>query len=487
MKNVLFLTALIFCTSCKKDIYQAPTISGITGDTIVMNIGDKMVLAPNITNTKGNNYTWLVNGKQSASGEINYTFEATYAGNFDITFKVNNKGGTDEQSFKVFVEKLITISIDDLPAIPMCRVVDITPSITGPERTDYEYQWSIGDSVISKQLNLSFIAIKPGDYNLTLRTTAGKQTTSITRKITVQEAQYVRNAYTLLEYSPAPAKGHNWSIIGYAELWKYGSEFPLAYNDFLTKATEQRKVNEGDALVLGSWGGSATFKFDHTVANFPGQTDIELTATFSKLDPPAVYVAYDRNRNGLPDIDEWYELKNEDYGIEDLPEYTMTFTYLKTETDNKRIYTYFNWKDNQLEPATGEVMNVKTFSSSTTTTGTFSTKGFFPGFNMIDIPTKQVAIMDGWKESFTLKGKRITRNLTGAPPFIQKRNLDIDLAVNSKGETVQLPGIDFIKIQKVIYPFQQDFINAGGAMKDFNMEEERMLHVGSILDLHLKN
>lgn len=106
---------------------------------------------------------------------------------------------------------------------------------------------------------------------------------------------------------------------------------------------------------------------------------------------------------------------------------------------------------------------------------------------MIDLPSKKVAILDGWKSSFTRKGKRITKNLTGAAPFSQKLNVDIDLAVNQKGEPVQLPGIDFVKVVKTIYPFQQDFINAGGAMTDFNMDEKRMLHVGGILDKTLKN
>jgi hypothetical protein len=303
----------------------------------------------------------------------------------------------------------------------------------------------------------------------------------------VKAEQYVRNAYKVLEYAPAPAKNFNWSIIGDAESWEFGDEHPLPYNDFLAAATALRKDNAYNSLVLGSWGGSATFQFDHTVANTPGKPDIEITATYSKSDLPAVYVAYDRNKNGKPDADEWYEIKNDDFGIEDLPDYEMTFTYNKTVTDDRRVYSYIDWKDNQTTPLQGEVVTNKTFNSSMTLDGVFSTRGFFPGLNMIDLPSKKVAILDGWKSSFTRKGKRITKNLTGAAPFSQKLNVDIDLAVNQKGEPVQLPGIDFVKVVKTIYPFQQDFINAGGAMTDFNMDEKRMLHVGGILDKTLKN
>ncbi|WP_123864730.1 PKD-like domain-containing protein [Chitinophaga barathri] len=490
MKKVILLkilTVVIFlAASCRKDQYLAPDISGVGADTIILNIGDKTVLAPNITNLKGNSYIWLVNGKETVRDQINFTFQATEPGNFDVTFKANNKGGAAEQLFEIFVEKPIAISIDGQLAVSMCNVIEITPSVTGPDRDDYEYEWSIGDSVIGKKRNLSFISAGAGSYELTLRATAGKQTATSSRTIIVKAEQYGNNANTVLEYAPAPGKNHNWSIIGTADLWDFGAEQPLPYSEFLTKAGVLRKENAGNGLFLGSWGGSATFKFDHTVVNVPALPDLELTAIYSNLDPPAVYVAYDRNKNGTPDNDEWYEIKNEDYGIEDLPDYEMTFTYTKTVTDTRRIYTYFTWKDNQLEPVGGEIVNMKSFSSSMTYTGAFSTRGFFPGYNMTDIPTKQVALLDGWQNSFTRKGKRITRNLSGAPQFFRKLNVDIDMAVNVSGESVQLPGIDFVKVQKVVYPFQQDF-NDGNKLKDFNMEESRMLQVYGILDKHLKN
>lgn len=491
MKNIhlmkVLLALTIFAASCRKEQYAAPGISGVDTDTIVMNVGDKTMLAPSITNLKGNTYSWSVNGKETAKDQLSYTFEASAPGYFDVSFKVVNKGGADEQTFKIYVEELIGIAIDSLPALPMCNVLEISPTVTGPDRHDYQYAWSIGDSVISKELHLSFIAPVSGTYDLTFRASAGKQSTTVSRKITVTPAEYVKNAYQVLAYAPAPAKGHNWSIVGYSELWKYGHEFPLPYSEFLAKASMLRKENENDALVIGSWGGYAIFKFDHTVANVPGKSDIGVSATYSRLDLPAVYVAYDRNKNGVPDEDEWYEIKTEDYGLEDMPDYAITFTFNRTETDTRRVYSYFDWKDNQETPAGGEIGFTKPFSSYVTTAGTFSTKGFFPGYHMEDIASKEVSLLDGWKSSFTRTGKRITRNVSGAPPFIQTMNVDIDLAVNSKGESVQLPGIDFVKVQKVVYPMQMDLFSGDGILKDFNLEEERMLHVGNILDLHLNN
>lgn len=482
----LLTVVVVIAFSCRKEQYLGPDISGVGADTIIMNIGDKMVLAPNITNLRGNSYTWLVNGKEAASGEIHYTFEATKPGNFEVTFRVDNKGGTDQQSYHIYVEEPIAISLDSVLTVALSEVMEITPTVTGPKRNDYAYEWSVGDSVIGKSLHLSFISPASGTYQLSFSATAGKQTTTATSTVTVKTAQYVSNAYTVLEYAPAPGKLHNWSVIGDKESWKYGAEYPLAYNDFIAKASEVRKAVPYSGLFIGSWGGYATFQFDHTVANVAGKTDLEVTAYYSNRDLPAVYVAYDRNKNGKPDDEEWYEIKNADYGLEDTMDYEITFTYNKTETDTRRIYTYYNWIDNQAEAVQGEILTNKTFSSSATSGGVLSTRGFFPGCYM-DISTKQMVLLDGWKNSFSRKGKRITRDVTGASPFSQQLNIDIDMAVNEQGESVQLPGIDFVKVRKVIYPIQQDYINNGGKITDFNMEEERMLQVGSIIDRNLKN
>ncbi|MEN0057065.1 MAG: PKD-like domain-containing protein, partial [Mucilaginibacter sp.] len=249
----LLLLLFLLAIACKKDVQQAPSISGISADTLTLNIGDKTVLAPTITNTKGNNYTWLVNGKEVASGQINYTFEAKTAGNYDVTFKIENKGGSDQKGYKIFVEKAITITLAEIPAVALSQVVDLQPAISGPARNDYDYQWSIGDSVISKNLNLSFISPASGTFALTFKATAGKQSTAVTRTITVNTATYIANAYSVVEFVPAPCKLYNWSVIGDKALWQYNTEFPLPYTDFLAKASEMRKTNMYASLFVGSW------------------------------------------------------------------------------------------------------------------------------------------------------------------------------------------------------------------------------------------
>lgn len=475
---LLLLLATIFTWSCQKeaDVF-APVISGAEVDT-VLNIGDKLVLAPDITNLVGIEYTWLVNGKEVAAGQTDYTFTATDPGNFVVLFRAGNKGGTGEQAFKILVEEPIAIALENGLTIPLSQVLDIEPAISGPERDDYQYEWAIGDSIIGLTATLPFISVSPGDYTLTLTTTAGKQSASATCDVKVEDAEYKNNAYTVLEYCPAPARGFNWSIIGSAAFWDM-TEFPLPYEDFLTKSTEMKSQRIGNEMVVGSWGGYITFKFDHTVANVPGQPDLELNATFSNVDHPTVYVAYDSNKNGKPDEDEWFEIKGDDYGLEDIPDYEITFTYAGTdiESDPLRFYTSFTWKDNQETPRQDEVVYNNRWNNALTMFGTISTKGFFPGYHIKDQTSKEIVLMDGWESSFSRKGKRISKDLTGKGTVLQKLNIDIANAVNDNGEPVHLPGVDFVKILKSSYPYVRGV--------DENMTEGRMLLVRDIIDKHL--
>ncbi|MEN0094063.1 MAG: PKD-like domain-containing protein [Pedobacter sp.] len=483
---VMLAIAILLVGACKKEIQQAPTITGVSGELNTLNIGDRLVLAPNITNTRGNSYSWLINGKEVATGQINYTFEAKEAGDFEVTFRIDNKGGSDQKTFKITVEKAISIVIPEMQPFALSQVTEIKPTITGPDRNDYEYQWAIGDQVIGTGKNLNFISPESGNFTLTLKVSAGKQSVSATKNIQVSTATYIANAYTVLEFVPAPGKLHNWSVIGDKANWQYFTEFPLPYSDFLAKASEMRKTNLYASLFVGAWGGQATFKFDHTVANVAGKTDLELMAYCSIKDLPAVYVAYDRNKNGKPDADEWYELKNADYGLEDLPDYQMTFTHNRTETDATRVYTYVDWADNQVPPLQGQHVNNKTFNSGKTSEGKPSTRGFFPGYYM-DYTTKIGGFLAGWSTGpIVLKGKRVTKDVTGAAPFFQKFNLDIDNAVTAKGVPVVLPGVDFVKVQKVVYPMAK-LAATGDVLQDQNMEEGRMLQVASIVDKNLKN
>lgn len=487
MKQKVILATLLLValfTACKEEIL-APDISGIETDEYLLNIGDKIVLAPNVKNLKGNNYEWTLNGKKIPDATFDYTFTALEPGTFIVVFKAGNKGGKAEQAFKIVVEPPIEISFDKpIYIIPKSNVLEIAPKITGPERDDYKYEWVLGEAIIGKEKNIDFIEVKPGNYELQLKVSAGKQTETTTCNVKVEEADYKQGAYKLLEYYPAPARGLDWSLIGNKTTWNR-NEHPLPYSDFINKVTEIRKEKPSSSIHLGSWGGYATFEFDHTVVNIKGETDLEIGAEFSRFDVPQVFVAYDKNKNGKPDDDEWYEIKNHDWGKEDMTDYEITFNYGKVDMDDQNIYTYFNWKDNQEKPQSGEVVYGKMISMSVTETGAVSTKGFFPGYYMTDQESKNVVMLEGWSNTIVRKGKRITRDVTGGNPYFQKLNIDIDDAVNERGESVSLIGIDFVKVRKIVYPFEKNFSVTPQVVEDSNMKEHRMLHLSQILDKHL--
>ena len=93
--------------------------------------------------------------------------------------------------------------------------------------------------------------------------------------------------------------------------------------------------NKGGMITLGGWGGYVTFGFDHAVRNVLGERDFQILGNafcmtgntqYGSSEPGVVYVSRDVNRNGLPD-DTWYELRGSEY---DNP--TTDHHYQKTYT-----------------------------------------------------------------------------------------------------------------------------------------------------------
>ena len=93
--------------------------------------------------------------------------------------------------------------------------------------------------------------------------------------------------------------------------------------------------NNGGTITLGGWGGYITFGFDHAVRNVQGERDFQIlgnafymqgSTQYGSSEPGIVYVSRDVNRNGLPD-DTWYELRGSEY---DNP--TTDHHYQKTYT-----------------------------------------------------------------------------------------------------------------------------------------------------------
>ena len=432
--SLLFLLAFIFTWSCQKDAdVFAPVISGVEVDT-VLNIGDKLVLAPDITNLVGIGYTWSVNGNEVASGQIDYTFTATEPGVFVVTFSASNKGGAGERTYKIMVEKPIAITLKNGLSVARSIVLDIEPSIDGPERNDYEYEWAIGDSIIGQTATLPFISVKPGDYTLTLTAKAGKQSTSASCDVKVEDAEYSSYVNSLLEYKPSYA---NLSTSSWLQPFTNSSKvFSSSYDKYIQELSEHIAENSFSELGLGWWGGSAVFGFDHTVANVIGTNDIQLYIYSYYPDETAFSVAYDKNKNGKPDDDEWYEIKTTNYGQEAIKDYELTYNVEIVDLDNGNKRIIQKWFDNQEMEEEVVYDNIPAEFTPGALPGAYYENGV-------------LGVYDGWQNPYTLKGRLVNIRLPQGMVGRITHNINIGDAVDSEGNKVYLPGIDFIKVQNI--------------------------------------
>lgn len=432
---VLF-TAMLF-TACKEE-FLAPDISGMEIADYVLNIGDKLTLAPNITNLKGNDYVWLLDGKEVASGETDYTFTATQPGSYIVIFKATNKGGTGEKAFKILVEKEIAIAFENTDmTTPKLKVLEIKPNITGPERKDYGYEWAIGDSIIGVNKTLDFISLATDTtYTLTLKASAGKQSATASCKVKVENALYWSSPITLFDFRSAPE--NNWIEVGRNLEGVVNIRSP--YDEFLQKTSEHMKAS-GFSIDITRWGTYVVMGFDHTVINLQGKNDLEIWVTngFGAPNTCTFYVSYDENKNGKPD-DEWYELKTTDHGGENINDYERTYTLLESSATKKtngrfNIMYKYEIKDNRnkIDTTTVKYSNVRAKNLIALFPGSYFEHG-------------EIHNLQSWESSFTIKGKLKNINVDKGQYYGQYK-LNIDNAVSQQGIQAQLPGIDFIKVQ----------------------------------------
>ena len=327
--------------------------------------------------------------------------------------------------------------------IPRCKVLSIAPVLTGEET--YEMQWSIGDSVISSQKELEFIALNPGQYSITLQATNSEQkksTLDFTVTVKQEEKNYSPYITSIPEYKPAPGQFVN-------ELPKYEEgDTQRAINQ---KVLEAIGYNTRGMITLGGYGGYVICGFDHTIVNVPGQYDLKILGNAfhananpnpeapeegGSCEPGIVMVAYDRNKNGIADDDEWYELAGSEYG-KDTETRNYEITYYRPQPANGDI----RWTDNQ----GGE------------------------GFVYRNSYHQQDSYYPNWikEDEITFRGTRLKDNAINEggtwvgycypwgyadnhPNRSEFSQFKIDWAVDQNGNHVELDKIDFVKIYTAV-------------------------------------
>lgn len=243
----------------------------------------------------------------------------------------------------------------------------------------------------------------------------------------------------VVDYVPAPGQ-----FVNILPEWEEGDDAEsMASKAFTYMIPEEAMIS------LGAYGGYVTVGFDHTIVNADGQ-DLYIEGNAFQSDasalsggnsePGIIMVAYDINGNGMPDDNEWFEIAGSEY-VNSVKDYEIT--YYRPETDDDDIM----WNDNKGN--SGYVMK-----------NTFNSQPYWPQW-LTDEP------------SLVFKGTRLPDNAVNegtddAPYFVLSRfdfgyadnypntdsdgtwnegaKIEIDWAVDKDGNSVKLPGVDFVRI-----------------------------------------
>jgi hypothetical protein len=323
-------------------------------------------------------------------------------------------------------------------------VIEIAPEVTIENAKDKTplYQWSVKvtdkegvakDSIIGDSKTLLFITSKPDNYVVDFKVTVDKTEQKTSTKVTVSETgkTYFAKALTIIDFLPAPA--HN--------IDSYYSTKQEAL------ASAQQYLNDGGSVSLGTFGGYIVTAFDHTVMNVYGKRDFTVQMATGggsiKYSPVSIAVAYDANKNGMADQDEWYEIAGSEYNKSTTVK-NYEITYRKPNPDASPVAgaaawqydtAYLSWTDN------------KNGSGKITKTSNSQWNNYYPEWlgdtytlkgTKIAIPVKDVS--DGAGTSYNVG------TFEWGYGGIKDPSIDISWAVDKDGKKVHLPGVDFIKV-----------------------------------------
>ena len=258
--------------------------------------------------------------------------------------------------------------------------------------------------------------------------------------------------------------------------------------DMVRKAEEQIKGPKPKGMIsLGGFGGYVVFGFDHAVPNKKGFRDFrilanafwaaanpngEASARGGSCEPGAIMVSYDLNKNGLPD-DPWFEIAGSEQK-RSISNYKIT--YHKPDPDKEAVkdsdrgyatdVEYIQWEDNK---------GGKGFKEK----NQFHNQSYYPEWVE--------------KEELSFTGRLLPKNAIdesgvgnywvlysfsygyadNAPNNDDESAIDIDWAVDSKGNPVHLPAIHFVKVYT-------------GVNQEAGWLGETSTEVSGAYDLHLK-
>jgi len=334
--------------------------------------------------------------------------------------------------------------LDDSYSIERFKVLSIPTNASG------SVTWSINDSIISQNSELEFISPTADAYPLTLKINnkGNEQVYHSKIIVTKEKTPYSKYIAKVLEFRPAVGQFMN-------EIPEYLPGNTAA--NMLQKANESLVGGNSSMISLGGYGGYVVFGFDHTVPNLNGRDFKVLGNAFfgndasvqrsGSCEPGIIMVAYDRNKNGKPDNDEWYEIAGSEY-FKNTTVKEYSITYHKPDENKTPVagtefwqtdVEYIKWNDN---------LGNQGFK----TKNTFHAQSYYPlwftdssyGFSGTRLANN---FYDQNGDGSYWVGKSYDFGYAdNAPNNDEASNIDISWAVDRSGKYVKLPGVDFMKI-----------------------------------------
>ncbi|ALL06846.1 hypothetical protein AQ505_15935 [Pedobacter sp. PACM 27299] len=342
-------------------------------------------------------------------------------------------------------EQTIAIKLAADFAVARYNVVLIDPEVTIENSNGLvpQYKWTVKvtgkdgvvkDSVICDTKTLQFIAPTANNYAVNFTVTSGKVTKQAATKVKVSETNktYNSKALLLVDFFPAPGFSND----------------GLEFTDKSAVLSEmQLNLDNGDAITLGTFGGYVVTKFDHTVINAYAARDfiVQMSKTNNniKFSPAGIFVAYDANKNGIADENEWYEIAGSEYHKSTtVKNYEMT--YYKPDPVKPAVAGKAAW---EFDTSYLKYTDNKNGSGAITKTTKFRRWNYYPQWlgdsytlkgTKVYVPVKDVS--DGAGTSFNVA------TFDWGYGGIKDSSIDISWAVDANGKKVHLPGIDFVKV-----------------------------------------
>lgn len=368
--------------------------------------------------------------------------------------------------------------IDDRPfnglkdsyTIDRFKVLNIAPNVAG------KLTWSITDSVISENAELDFISPYAKTYPLTLKIENNGAVKTYTSTIVVKQetGTYSRYISDVFDFRPAVGQFMN-------ETPEYVTGNTTA--QMLQKAKESLVGSNPTMITLGGFGGYVVFGFDHTIPNMSGRDFKILGNAFwgndandprsGSCEPGIVMVAYDKNKNGTPDDNEWYEIAGSEY-FKNTTVKNYSITYFKPDENKPAVpgddswqadVEYIKWQDNL-------------GNNGFKTKNAFHSQSYYPlwlsGTSYVLTGTKMKNnFYDQSGNGSYWVGKSYDFGYAdNAPNNDEASDIDISWAVDNNGNYVKLPGIDFVKVYT-------------GINQEAGWLGEVSTEVGGAYDLHL--